>query len=339
GPTCFNGNDGAIFLEFEGGIPPYIYNWDNAPDIQDPFALPAGTYRLRVIDSLGCKADTSITLMDPDSLGVEMTILQVPNCDFQTMGEVQAEVSGGTPPFTFEWSSGFTQSNVTTSTATGLIAGPAIVTVTDGNGCEQVGAVQVADQYGLEVVVSIVQLVTCQGEADGSLTAQGLNGATPYSYDWDIDGSGDFDDPATIADLPSGLHVVRIRDANDCVAQTSFYLDEPIELIMELAFAYDETCDGAGDGSASVNVTGGTPPYTYSWQPIGATTPFVEGLEDGTYTIRCTDANDCRIEFDVEIGIGDGLEITPINDLDYICLGDETLPTLLNASPANPNTV
>lgn len=339
GPTCFNGNDGAIFLEFSGGIPPYTYNWDDAPDIQDPFALPAGTYTLRVIDSLGCKADTSITLNDPDSLGVELTILQVPNCDFQTMGEVQADVTGGTSPFTFEWSNGYSQNNVTTSTATGLIAGPVIVTVTDGNGCEQVAATQVADQYGLDVVVSIVNLVSCNGEADGSLTAQGLNGAQPYEYDWDIDGSGDFDDPATIADLPTGLHVVRVRDANNCTAQTTFYLDEPTPLFMEIAFAYDETCDGSDDGSASVNATGGTPPYTYNWLQLAQSTPFVEGLPDGTYTVRVTDANDCRMELDVVIGTGDGLEISPINNLNYICLGDATMPTLLNANPANPNTV
>jgi len=51
------------------------------------------------------------------------------------------------------------------------------------------------------------------------------------------------------------------------------------------------TCYGSSDGSATVSISGGTAPYTYSWSPNGGTAPTATGLAAGTYTVTVTDAN------------------------------------------------
>ncbi|THD34259.1 MAG: hypothetical protein DI588_03690, partial [Flavobacterium johnsoniae] len=51
------------------------------------------------------------------------------------------------------------------------------------------------------------------------------------------------------------------------------------------------TCYGSSDGSATVSISGGTAPYSYSWLPNGGTAPTAAGLAAGTYTVTVTDAN------------------------------------------------
>ena len=63
----------------------------------------------------------------------------------------------------------------------------------------------------------------------------------------------------------------------------------------------DVTCYGAQDGTATATVTGGTPPYTYSWSPGGGNAATATGLSGGTYTVEVTDANNCKANATVEI--------------------------------------
>ncbi len=63
----------------------------------------------------------------------------------------------------------------------------------------------------------------------------------------------------------------------------------------------DVTCFGAKDGSATVTVNGGTPPYTYKWSPVGGNGPTASNLPGGNYTVEVTDANNCMISKDVKI--------------------------------------
>ncbi len=54
------------------------------------------------------------------------------------------------------------------------------------------------------------------------------------------------------------------------------------------------SCGGQTNGTASVSVTGGTGPYTYSWKPVGGTTSSISNLAPGTYTVIITDVNGCN---------------------------------------------
>ena len=58
-------------------------------------------------------------------------------------------------------------------------------------------------------------------------------------------------------------------------------------------FARAVSCNGNSDGSASVIVNGGTPPYSYNWSPAGGSSMSATNLAAGNYTVTVTDAHGC----------------------------------------------
>ena len=69
-------------------------------------------------------------------------------------------------------------------------------------------------------------------------------------------------------------------------------ISEP-DVIYYTATSSDVSCNSGSDGSAWVDsVSGGTPPYLYTWSPSGNTS-FIPNLIAGTYTVSVTDVNNC----------------------------------------------
>jgi len=62
----------------------------------------------------------------------------------------------------------------------------------------------------------------------------------------------------------------------------------------------NESCTGASDGQISLHVSGGNPPYSYSWQPIGSGNASIN-LPEGTYSILVTDANGCDAQSEITL--------------------------------------
>jgi len=82
-----------------------------------------------------------------------------------------------------------------------------------------------------------------------------------------------------------------------CTATASVMITEPSEILVELESTI-ESCNGESDGTATVNVSGGTSPYTYEWSssqngPLGQTSMMVTGLTTGTYTVTVSDLDMC----------------------------------------------
>ncbi len=129
---CF-GNITGIGVVALGGWPPY--SWQVTPDYPIP---PGQTYTITLVDGNGCIVQaTQENPFQPTVPGLALS--STPETSPGAMdGTATAQAIGPNPPFTYLWSTGQTD-----STATGLTAGTYTVTVTDANGCQAVGTIEV----------------------------------------------------------------------------------------------------------------------------------------------------------------------------------------------------
>ncbi|SFO41080.1 SprB repeat-containing protein, partial [Paenimyroides ummariense] len=132
--------------------------------------------------------------------------------------------------------------------------------------------------------------ITCNGANNGSVVLAPTGGVAPYTYLWDTGAT-----TSSITNLPAGTYSVTITDANGCTLTETATITDPAVLAIASSSHTDVTWYGGNDGSATVSVTGGTAPYTYSWSPSGGTNATATGLIAGNYTVTVTDANGCTV--------------------------------------------
>lgn len=76
-------------------------------------------------------------------------------------------------------------------------------------------------------------------------------------------------------------------------------------------------CYGAPNGSITVTATSGTPPYSYTWDNLAATTATIDGLTVGTYIVHTSDVNSC-LKTDTVV-IDQNTTTSPSSPLASIC--------------------
>ncbi len=277
--SCNGGSDGAVDLTVTGGTAPYTFVWNNTATTEDMIGLEAGTYSVTVTDANGCTATESVEVTEPAVLSASGVATNV-SCNGGSNGAIDLTVTGGTAPYTFVWSN-----TATTEDMIGLEAGTYSVTVTDANGCTATESVEVTEPTVLSAS-GVATNVSCNGGSDGAVDLTVTGGTAPYTFVWS--------NTATTEDmigLEAGTYSVTVTDANGCTATESVDVTEAI-LIASGQVTSNVTCNGGNDGAATVNVTGGSSPYTYAWSN-GETTQSMLGLTAGTYSVTVTDANGC----------------------------------------------
>ncbi len=161
--------------------------------------------------------------------------------------------------------------------------------------------------------------VNCRGNDDGILIVNMTEGEAPFTYLWSVEAPTDFD---ILIDLPPGDYSVTVTDAADCSVVFSASIYEP-DILFASASATNESEPGENDGAAFATPIGGTPPFTYQWDdPNNSTTPNINNLSIGSYTVTVTDANECISIQTVTVNASDcGLNVT--NTLSQIsCFGE-----------------
>ncbi|MCE7996861.1 MAG: hypothetical protein HEP71_33175, partial [Roseivirga sp.] len=136
--------------------------------------------------------------------------------------------------------------------------------------------------------------VLCSGESTGSVTATVTPGEANYSYVWSTGATSGSTSATThsIGSLPAGTYTVTVTDNNNTTATASATITQPTALVANASVASNVSCNGSNDGSTTAAPSGGTTPYTYSWN-TGATVATVTSLTASTYTVTITDANGC----------------------------------------------
>jgi hypothetical protein len=277
--SCAGANDGEIDLTVTGGVAPYTYLWNTFQSVQDISNLDGGQYFVLITDANGCTKTDSITIQEPTPLQLSISATAI-LCNGAT-GNVNLVATGGTPGYSYLWSTGATTQNIT-----GIVAGAYAVTVTDANGCTATASVVVSQPAAL-VLNATPTNVGCNGGANGAVDITVQGGVFPYSFAWSNSATTE-----DINGLSGGTYTVTVTDANACTITASFTITEPTAITSSIA-GTNVTCNGAANGAANLSVSGGTSPYTYLW----STFQSVEDLSNvggGLYYVIITDANGCE---------------------------------------------
>ena len=283
---CNGAATGIIDIAPAGGTAPYTYEWSNGGTETAIVDLVAGTYSVTVTDANGCTVESGdIEVGEPDALLITSTETTPVTCNGGSDGTTDIEVAGGTEPYTYEWSNA-----EITEDLTDVAAGDYIVTVTDANGCEVSTTVTVVEpEVIFESLPPTVVDVTCNGNGDGSITANLQGGTLPYTITWSNSETGE-----TVSGLSPGTYTYSVVDANGCTFDSDeIEVSEPDALVVT-GESTDIACFGESTGTVSVTVEGGTPDYSYAWSN-GGTTATISGLDAGDYSVTVTDANGCTV--------------------------------------------
>ncbi len=279
---CNGGSDGDIDLTVTGGTAPYTYAWSNGATTQDLTNVPAGTYTVTVTDGHDCSMTASATIDEPDPL-VPTAQASPVSCFGGSDGDVDLTVSGGTAPYTYAWSNG-----ATTQDLTNVIAGTYTVIVTDSHGCTATASATVTQPPVLELDTDVTN-VSCNGGNTGAIDLLVTGGTTPYTYAWS-NGATTQD----ISGLAAGTYCVTVTDAHGCTKSICATIEEASELTAS-AQVTNILCNGLSSGAIDVTVNGGTPGYTYLWNPGGMTTEDLSNISADTYCVTVTDVNGCTV--------------------------------------------
>ena len=271
-----------------GGNAPYTYMWDD-PGTQFggvAVGLCAGSICLNVTGSSGCVANSCDTV-DTDPcvpLGLTFSFSNT-SCDGFADGSATANPSLGTPPYTYAWNDMLLQ---TTATATGLLAGSYMITVTDSLGCDTIATVTISQPPPMATSSSVTDAACGVCDGDATVTATGL--AIPYTYIWT---NGD---SAPMADsLCAGIHAIQITDSSGCTFDSLITINNSSGPVATLIDSTQTLCNGDSTGHLGVSVTGGNVPYTYQWDDyLAQTTDTAYNLPGGTYSVQVTDSLGCQ---------------------------------------------
>ena len=323
---CHGDSTGTVSVVAQGGVEAYSYLWDTgtADTTTVVDSLPAETYTVVVTDTNGCFFATSTTINEP--LAPLSGALEVTDniCFGDSLATIDATISGGVLPYSYLWSN-----DSITAYIDSLAVGPYLLTVTDSNACVFVIDTVIVSPT-LLVVQDTVSNVNCFGGSDGWIDLTVSEATAPYQYLWsNLDTLQDLDS------LIAGTYEVVITDSNNCVTLYPVTVTEPLAPLTLSMDSINVFCFGDTTGSIDLNVTGGTPAYSYVWN-TGDTLQDVDSLVTGTYQVVVTDTNQCVDSLSVFID----QPLAPIalsaTQVDILCFGDATGAVDLTVSGGTP---
>ncbi|MFK7932930.1 MAG: SprB repeat-containing protein, partial [Saprospiraceae bacterium] len=299
---CFGQNTGSATVTAMGGEAPFSYQWNDPAEqtTQTATNLTAGSYFVSVFDANNCLTIGNVMIDEPTELNVNLISTDA-SCDNGNNGTATATVTGGTPPYEYQWDDFARQ---TTAMATGLAPAVYRLQVTDANGCINKSQVTVGGSASFEAKVTITD-ASCENPNSGAAVAVVDTGSGSYAYRWNNNETSQ-----VINNLTAGTYTVTITDnSTGCSAVASGTVETTGNLVLSTS-KNDATC-GENNGTATVNITGGTAPFIYQWNDANnQTTQTATNLAAGTYMVTVSDANGCSATTNVQVLGGGNLNVS-----------------------------
>ena len=227
------------------------------------------------------------------------------SCNGGSNGSATASATGGNGTYTYNW----LPSGGTAPTATGLTAGTYSCIVTDGLGCPDTTVITVTEPTAI-TATTMQTNVSCFGGTNGDAMVMPSGGTGGYTYLWSNGGTG-----SMIMTIAAGVYTCTVTDVNGCAHIAAVTVTEPPGLV---ATSNTPAPICMGDSTTLTGAAaGGTPGYTYTWNPGGMTTSSVMVNPTSTvaYTLTATDTNGCTAVYTTTV---------TVNALPVVNLGPDT---------------
>ncbi|RZK11397.1 MAG: T9SS type B sorting domain-containing protein, partial [Flavobacterium sp.] len=310
---CFGTATGTINIEVAGGTTtsPYTFLWTGPGSFTDMnqnlTGLFAGTYNLIVTDTNGCQKSLEVTLTQSTPIVLNYATTAI-TCYGANDASFNATISGGNAPYQFTWSNLSTALN-----QDNLSAGDYTITITDNFGCIKMETINIPEAPIFRID-PIVKNVSCFGANNGSIQINLTGGIAPVTLTWS-DGSTA---GLTRNNLPPGTYTATISDWTPCYIVRTFTIIEPQLLVIAANLINPMDCANGGSGTIDLIVSGGTPPFTYSWSN-GSTTEDLNNLVAGNYAVVVTDFNGCTTSAQYALIRPEPLKIDVATKTDFNC--------------------
>ena len=214
----------------------------------------------------------------------------------------------------------------TTPTVTGLTAGNYFVTVTGPDGCTDTVQATVNEPNPVVATITLDQGISCNGECDAEITASATGGDGNFTYTWSTLPAG-----ANQTGLCPGTYEVIATDGNGCADTATITITEPNVLVASVTEVSAVSCNGVCDAELLASATGGTAPYTFTWNslPSGANPT---GVCAGVYEVYVSDVNGCSDTATITITEPTPLVLTLNQTAQILCYGDCSATVSASAS-------
>lgn len=317
--TCFGSCNGSASGSALGGVPGYTLSWTTSTGTVAGGVLTGlcvGSYTFNVIDANACTASSVVTITQPSQLSATLNPIN-PTCPGLANGSIGFIPGGGTPTYTFSWSSGAGNPN------TGLSAGTYTLFLTDNNGCTRNFTTSLVAPPPL-TITTLPTSVTCNGICNGSVTTSVVGGVPGYTYQFNTLPFPTTNTTGVLTGLCAGNYIVNVTDNNGCSQTANFTINTPAILVGNVT-GNISSCN-ACTGAATVTPAGGTPTYNLVWSSstgtIGTGTSL-SNLCPGTYTVNLTDSKACATSVTLTI-VQTVSVIVSANGTIINCFGDCT---------------
>ena len=298
---CFEEFSGEIEVSPTGGTPPFNYSWtgpnsyvDNGNNINN---LGQGDYVLTLTDDESCYKYFNFTVNQPSQVVAASNSFPA-SCFDSNDGSISTVHLGGTGTTTAYLLNGMQNLISNTNTTNGLGGGTYYSFALDQQGCSSDTSMVFVDSPN-DIQIDLLQSddASCFGSSDGNLIIDVSGGTLPYSsFSW-TDFNGFTSSSQNITQLPFGSYTISILDANNCIDSQTFLVSQPDQIVINDDFIGYVKCTGTNTGSISVDIEGGTTPYSnFSWTgPNGflSTNQNIDSLFQGDYFISMEDNNGC----------------------------------------------
>ena len=298
--TCGDFNGCITVTGISGGIAPYSILWDSlSVTTATACSLAAGSYTVTISDSLNCSNTFQGVLSNIDGPVPVMDSIKNNGCFGDSLGGIYVSVTG-IAPFSYSWTNSQGAVISTEQYLDSVPAGGYCLTVVDGNQCSNTLCDSVLQPDQL-ILNGAVTNASCNN-ANGIIAVIATGGvplpSNNYVYFWP-----DANINASVrTNMSSGAFICEVLDQNNCRTIDTFIVDQTgIPAVVTLSVVTDSVdCNGEGDGNLNFVLTGGVPPYAYTWPPgslidsITVDSVFIADLAAGTYYIPVADGVGCN---------------------------------------------